>query len=99
MQNQEGFLIRQQLISGLSVGEEEQCVNFIENYLISLIEAKIEHSFEFLICTYPDNEEETLFVPCKCSLDFFYGFSLGNLWQMYVCGFDISHDGKIFIGF
>jgi hypothetical protein len=35
--------------------------------LIALIEANIEHAFDFLICKYPNNKEETFFVPCKRS--------------------------------
>ena len=65
---------RQQLTSGLPVGEEEQCVNFVDSSLISLIEAKIEHSFDFLVCTYPNNKEDTLSVPCKRSLNLLMNF-------------------------
>jgi len=64
------------LTSGLSVGKEEQYVNFIDSSLISLIEAKIEHSFDFLICTYPNNKEETFSIPCKRSLNLLMDFHL-----------------------
>jgi hypothetical protein len=56
------------------VGKEEQGVNFVDSTLISLIKAKIDHSFDIIICTYPDNKQETLFVPCKRSLDFLMDF-------------------------
>jgi hypothetical protein len=58
-------LNRQQLTGELPVGEEEQCVNFVDSSLVALIEAKIEHSFDILICKYSNNKEETLSVPCK----------------------------------
>ena len=64
----------QQLTCGLHVGKEEQCLNFVDSTLISLVKAKIEHSFDNLICTHPNNKEETFFVPCKRSLDFLMDF-------------------------
>jgi hypothetical protein len=39
-----------------------------------LIEAKIEHSFDFLICKYSNNKEETHFVLCKRSLNLLMDF-------------------------
>lgn len=33
-----------------------------------MIEVKIEHSFDFLICIYPNNKEETLSVSCNAHL-------------------------------
>jgi hypothetical protein len=67
-------LNRQQLTGALPVGEEEQCVNFVHNSLISLIEAKIENYFHLFICKYSNNKEETLSVPCKRSLNLLMDF-------------------------
>lgn len=52
------------------MGKEEQHVNFVDNSLISLLKANIENSFDFLICTYPNTNEDTYSVSCKCSPDF-----------------------------
>ena len=87
---------RQQLKRRLPVGEEQQLVNFIDSSLISLIVAKIEHLNNYDQTL--NNKVETLSVSDKRSLDFSDGFSLGNLWQIYVCGFDVSHDRNISIG-
>jgi hypothetical protein len=62
------------LTGELPVGENEQCANFIDTSLIALIEAKIKHSFDFLICKYPNNKEETISVPFKRSLNLLMDF-------------------------
>ena len=49
----------------MHVGKQEQCINLVDNSLRSLIDAKIEYYFDFIICTYPDNKEGTLSVPCN----------------------------------
>jgi hypothetical protein len=91
-------LNRQQLTGELHVGVEEQCVNFVDNSLIALIEAKIEHSFDFLICTYSNNKKETLSVPCKRSLNLLMDFHSEIYGKCMFVNFDFSHDGKISIG-
>jgi hypothetical protein len=97
------ILNRQQLTCGLPVGKEEKCLNFVDSTLISLIKAKIEHSLDVLICTYPENKEETLLVPCKCSLGFLMDFHLEiygkcmfvNLTSLMMDIFPLAHrEGK-----
>ena len=50
--------------------------------LISLIEAKIEHVFYFLIHTDLDNEADETFVSIKMLIGLFIDLLLINLWKM-----------------
>lgn len=76
------------------VGKEKQCVNFIDSSMISLIEARIEHYFDFLICTYPDNKEKTFFLHINTHLIYRWIFTQKS---MYVYGYNFFYE-KISIG-